>query len=110
MKRLSLVGLGSFLALFATAGTAGAQNWCGNRLNPTEATICANPTLGQLDARMSGDYHFLSNRLQHQGNWQLLKRLKSDQRGWLQSRNGCGRNVACIQNSYQARIGGLGQY
>lgn len=110
MRWFSLLGIGSALALFATVETAGAQNWCGNRLNATEATICANPILGQLDARMSGDYHYLVKRLQHQGNWQLLNRPKSDQRGWLQSRNGCGRNVACIQNSYQARIGWLGQY
>ncbi len=110
MKRLSLLGIGSVLVVFATVETAGAQNWCRNRLNPTEATICSIPSLGQLDARMSGNYHFLVKKLKHQGRWQLLNRVQSDQRGWLRSRNSCGRNAACIHNSYNARIGGIAQY
>ena len=79
---------------------------CSGRLNATEARICANPTLADLDNRMVSTYRWLSGQVRGGER----NRLKQDQRNWLARRNGCGSNDGCIQGQISERIGYLNEW
>lgn len=79
---------------------------CTGRLNATEARICANPTLAQLDLNMVSTYRWLSGQL---GPGER-NRLKQDQRNWLGQRNRCGANDSCIEGQISERIGALNEW
>lgn len=85
---------------------AGPSFNCSGRLNATEARICANPTLADLDRRMASTYTWLRGQL----SGGERNRLRQDQGGWLRQRNGCGPNDACIQDRISERIGYLNEW
>lgn len=85
---------------------AGPSFNCSGRLNATEARICANPTLADLDRRMASTFTWLSGQLRGGER----NRLKQDQRNWLVQRNRCGANDACIQGQISERIGYLNEW
>ena len=69
--------------------------WCtSNRLNATEAAICASPYLAGLDEEMTQLY------------WQRdASSINASQVNWLKNqRNACGSNESCIANAYNQRI------
>ena len=92
----------AFGAILLMCTTASAQNWCGqNRhFNNAERAICDDTSLGQLDAIMSSDYHYLRKRL----NRSDRRYFKRQQLRWKSSRDGCGYNPSCIRSTYQLRI------
>ena len=85
--------------LGGTPLAAQRRPWCGAaRLNPTEATICADDTLADHDAAMEAVYG-------------ALRADPSDrsQIDWLrEDRDACGTDLACISASYLRRIIVLG--
>ena len=81
--------------LALTALPATAQDWCGAaRLNATERTICTTPALQWRDEAL--------NRLwEYNGGG---RGLSEPQAAWLDRRDSCGRDVACITAAYDRRI------
>lgn len=73
---------------------ADAQSWCSSsRLNPTEATICSDRILRDLDVQLS----------------ELFARVgagkRAEQSAWLRNdRDACGTNIICIEDAYIDRI------
>lgn len=86
-------------ALFAlTALPAAAQTWCSaSGLNLAERTICADPILGDLDARLTAAYRATPE----------TDALRESQRLWLENRDLCGTDIFCIESAYRARIEAL---
>lgn len=73
--------------------------WCGAAwLNPTEATICSDDTLADLDAAMEAVYGALRA---DPGDQSQIAWLRED-------RDGCGTDISCISASYLRRIIVLG--
>ena len=88
------------LALIAAPATA--QDWCGAPdLNRTEATICHDAILGDLDAAL-------------ERAWTARPRTAAERRvqnRWLrQRRDACGTDIFCIEDAYDRRIGELVGY
>ena len=76
------------LALFPVA--AAAQSWCAaSNLNQTEAAICGDALLGNLDAQMNTLYGRIKDR---------DARARSNQSAWLAARDFCRTDVLCIEN------------
>lgn len=90
----------ALLPLLLAAAPSGAQElrpWCGaDPLNPAEQTICATPELARLDARLAAEYGALRSDDPSQDRWL---------RG---SRDGCGRDIACLRAAYTERLRRLG--
>jgi uncharacterized protein len=100
MKKLFALGATAFvMAAFAPASQA-ASFYCGGRLTATEAAICGNGQLSQLDNQMAGIYYQAISAVSPG----LRNRLKRDQVQWLRSRNSCGGNVGCLRALYNDRI------
>lgn len=103
MKKLIALASTAFaLAVFAPASQAASFN-CYGRLTITEAVICQNPSLSNLDSQMASIYF---------GNLNASPRsarsaMRSEQAGWLRARNGCGASFGCLQSMYRTRIADL---
>jgi len=91
----------ALFALIALGSTANAASFpCGGGLNYTEAAICDNGVLSDLDSRMAAIYF----RRLHELHGYDRSRLEQDQYAWLGQRNSCGANVNCLIDLYTARI------
>ena len=100
MKKIIAVAIAALgAAAIAPAANAASFN-CYGRLTVTEAVICANAQLSNLDSRMASAYF----RATGASSPALRKRLQRDQAGWLRYRNGCGGSVGCLQSAYVSRI------
>ena len=86
--------------------TASPSFNCGGRLNATEARICSNSTLADLDRKMASTYAWLRGQLPGYRH----NELKRDQKHWLGQRNRCGSNDQCIQSQMYGRIDYLNKY
>ena len=73
---------------------------CSRAATTVEKLICATPRLSALDDLMHKDYMAIS--ASNIGD-AARAQLKSSQRAWLKTRNGC-QDAACIENSYSARM------
>jgi uncharacterized protein len=102
MIRLSLAttAFAATVLTFATAPVSAASFNCGRHLTHTEAAICDNANLSDLDSRMASLYY---TRL-HQLHGSSRAGLQADQVDWLASRNSCGADVDCLTNAYTSRI------
>ena len=106
---ITLASLFLSVGLSVLSGTAQAVSPsfnCGVRLNATEARICANPTLADLDRKMADTYSWLLGRQSGSGR----NELKKDQRNWLFRRNRCGSNDRCIEDEMYDRMAYLNEY
>jgi uncharacterized protein len=78
---------------------------CGFVLTPTDEAICSSGKLRKLDARMTRQYQVaLSISGADEPN------LRAEQAGWIQSRNACGADAACIARRYRERLNVLADY
>ena len=92
------------LTLVALAGTANAASFnCYAAKSHTEAVICDNQRLSDLDTQMSISYFSLLNSL----HGYQRARLQNDQVRWLGWRNGCQANIGCLFRVYNQRISRL---
>lgn len=66
---------------------------------PTERTICSDYGLGQNEARVATLYQVTTSlvAMGQRGS------IQDDQRAFLQKRDACGSNAACIRSTYTAR-------
>lgn len=95
------------LAAFVSCAGAQAADYaplnCAAARSATERAICGNYGLGQLEARMATLYEWTTSlvAMGQRGD------LQDQQRAFIQRRETCGANVACIRNAYDARIAQL---
>nr|WP_256735660.1 lysozyme inhibitor LprI family protein [Pseudomonas sp. dw_612] len=71
---------------------------CTKAASPVEKTICANTALYELDTQMGSAYR---------GLIKTQPELRTAQRNWLKTRDQCGDNVACLDQSYRERLQAL---
>lgn len=73
---------------------------CNKAQSSAERAICSNYSLGQSEARMATLFSIVTSlvAMGQRGN------IRDDQQKWLQSRNACGNNLACLKESYATRI------
>jgi uncharacterized protein len=93
------------LLLMPLAAQAQSFN-CRYARTPDEVLICQDGRLSALDERMSGIYFRVRNSLYGGAR----ANLEAEQAGWLRSRQSCGRDGACIADSYRQRIRELSDY
>lgn len=100
MRKLWIIALGIWAAtpLQAASFNCGLPN-----LAPDERAICRTLDLNDMDVEMAVTYRLLS------GLFAMGTRhnMQDAQREWLQSRQGCGGDVACLRASYRARLKSL---
>jgi uncharacterized protein YecT (DUF1311 family) len=76
---------------------------CSGRLSPSEARICSDPGLADLDRQLSLVY----KRLRTQLDSAQSLRLRKDQRAWLTLRASCGVDRNCLETAYRLRLSQL---
>ncbi len=76
---------------------------CAQASSATEKAVCASNDLHLDDGRLSAFYRKLSDALP-QGQ---RAALRTDQLGWLKTRDQCGADHGCIEQRYLSRIGEL---
>jgi uncharacterized protein len=86
-------------ALAAGPGQATSYN-CNLAHLPAEVAICQDAYLSSLDEQMASQYFWLINNAP---GW-AARTIKSEQRGWLRTRNQCGYDGQCLTYQYQSRI------
>ncbi len=100
MKVLATVAASALATILFAPASQAASFSCYGALNPTEATICANPRLSALDSEMAavhGQLMSISTSAQR-------RFVTGGQVDWLRKRNSCGTNIACIARWYDQRI------
>jgi hypothetical protein len=86
---------------------ANAPDWCRDAANPTEALICRDPELLELDVELVA---LNQNRLDATRSGEARGQALVDQREWRLSRDTCGTDRACIERAYRFRIFALGEF
>jgi uncharacterized protein len=103
--RLSFAALSGVVLLVAGAAHAAdyAPMNCARAKSAAETTVCGNYALGQLEARMATLYAVATSlvAMGQRGD------MQGAQRDFLQERENCGGNVACLTKKYDARIADL---
>ncbi|NHV24821.1 lysozyme inhibitor LprI family protein [Burkholderia sp. D-99] len=89
------------LAVASRSFAAGLD--CAHAGSPTEQAVCASNDLRLDDGRLSAFYRKLSDALP-QGP---RAALRTEQLGWLKTRDQCGADRGCIEQRYLSRIGDL---
>lgn len=91
-----------FFALLGIGLGAQAAGFdCARAKTSTEKAICADSGLSSLDEVLELMY---SSALR---NAATPDAIRSEQRAWLQLRNACGSDSACLQEAYQQRLAAL---
>jgi uncharacterized protein len=88
----------AFTALVSPANAASFN--CYGRLTVTEAVICQNPGLSNLDSQMAAIYYSNLSASPRSAR----PAMRAEQAGWLRTRNGCGANLGCLRSMYKGRI------
>lgn len=102
---LSAAALTALGVMAATVAPAGAQEFdCRKAQSASERMICRNDVLQVLDERMSGLYVQLKHSYARKAERDRLKRY---QRQFLDTRDDCARDVACIKGAYLDQISAL---
>ena len=76
---------------------------CGKPASQSELAICRTYSLGQAEARMATLYGIVTS-LVPMGQ---RADIEESQRYWLHTRDACGKDTACLSQSYQSRIDAL---
>lgn len=95
----------ALIALIVTLPDAVAASFdCSKASTTVEELVCSDPKLSALDERLASLYRTALASTQDKST------LKDQQRSWIaSSRNTC-RTAACLQRSYEGRIGQLTSY
>ena len=97
LRALGLVGLG-------LVSSAHAQSFnCRYARTPDEVAICESARLSALDERLSSRFFRLRDSLYGPDR----ARLDRSQAGWLNARQQCGSDRACLGAAYRARLAEL---
>ena len=104
MRCLFAAAMAAFLLApgVAQAGEYAPLN-CGKAKSPAEKTICGSYALGQDEARMATLYAIATSlvAMGQRGD------MQGAQRDFLQERENCDADAACIKKKYDARIADL---
>ena len=76
---------------------------CTQGLGAAEAAVCADPSLADLDQRMSTSYSLLAGTLDAASR----QRLAATQRRWMTRRNACGARTGCLRAAYSERLAAI---
>jgi uncharacterized protein len=87
---------------FALAGNY-APLVCAKANSPAQHAICSSYALGQAEARMATLYA-VATSLVAMGT---RGAIQDDQAQWLQTREACDADGACLSNAYETRIDAL---
>ncbi len=96
------------VAIFLAISAARAQDvWpsfdCAKTAIDAERVVCANQKLAGLDRKLASVYYESLQKLEKPTPlW-----FTAEQRAWIQSRNRCSMNTACIETAYTHRIAEL---
>ena len=74
---------------------------CSSNLSPTENAICNSPELSKRDTILAERYRLMLATPQ---NLESAAKLKRGQKAFLATRNACGAEVSCIQDTYRNRM------
>lgn len=102
MKRLLWSAIGLLMVCNASAASAAdyAPLDCTKAKSAAETTICKTYSLGQAEARMATLYG-VATALVPMGQRGDLGDTQSQ---WIERREACGSNVACLTEAYNGRI------
>jgi uncharacterized protein len=73
---------------------------CSANLNDAEQEVCSNPILSKLDRQLGGEYVRLLTRLDRPNR----RALAREEHGWMDRRDACDEDQACIAQAYTERI------
>ena len=79
----------------SSAGTANPSFPCSKARQSAEIAICSSPLLADLDVQLSQLYLRVKGRGKH---------YAARQRSWVDRRNACGSDEACIEQRYREQI------
>lgn len=85
---------------FARTASAGPSFNCHAKLIPAEVAICGDAGLGDSDRAIS-DLYF---RNLNSSDARSARAMRAYQIQWLDKRNSCGSNLACLRDVYAARL------
>ena len=107
MTRFSTaLALALLLVPGATTGAAAASFDCETpELKADEKAICETRALNDADVRMVTTFELLSGLLAMGARGSL----QDEQSAWLQKRQACGADTACIAAAYEERMKQLGE-
>jgi uncharacterized protein len=99
--RVTSSALGVILSAFVLShGAAAKPKWCESAKAEAEKTVCATPSLWASDECEDGIYRAKREVLAGQAR----AALDTDELAWIEARNRCGTNAACIKMHYDARL------
>ncbi|MGC5699099.1 DUF1311 domain-containing protein [Pseudomonas sp. NFXW11] len=84
--------------LACTPGVQASSFDCSKATTQSEQAICADPYTAGLDAQLAQAWSLAL------GQSKAPKALRQDQRQWLQQREQCAANLACLRGSYLSRL------
>jgi len=87
------------------AGISRPSYDCAKAGTATEHAICGDVILGRLDAELGQTY----SQIRRSMSSSSFAPIRDRQRSWMNTRNSCGQNVACIEASYRQRLADLGK-
>lgn len=105
MKKIIAISF-TFALLLGTSNANATSFNCRYAKLAAEVAICQDSRLSRLDERMASKYFRLKNRLPRH----LWRQVRYTQKRWLRSRNRCGYNFRCLENSYYSRIQSLNSW
>ena len=101
---LFAIALSTLAATIMMAVPAEAASFpCAKASLPDEVAICAHLDLNDEDVAMATRYEMLLALLPMGG----AGALRDAQKGWLENRQSCGGDVACLRAAYSARNAAL---
>ena len=100
MTRPTRFLFGALLLTLASTPASAASFPCDKAETPDEKAICAHLPLNDLDVEMATRFEILKAMLPMGGN----AKLREDQETWLTERRACAGDVACLKQSYAARL------
>ncbi|GLQ52593.1 lysozyme inhibitor LprI family protein [Dyella flava] len=106
--RLSTLLVGLLLAGPATAQIASYE--CTKAVTAAEHAICTSPSLGRKDVIAATYYDLLLHlkpAVPGMAYREFDDHLRDEQRQFLVTRNACGANNSCLEQSYDDRIAAL---
>jgi uncharacterized protein len=103
--------LSTLLLVTASAAHAQVASFdCAKASTRTEKAVCASPTLGSKDVTLAAYFQLLLRLKPSDAGMTYREfddKLRSDQRQWLQERDACQADAACLDRAYDRRIGVL---
>ncbi len=95
----------AFCTMASPAGAAGPSFPCTGSLSGTEDIICHDSGLAQLDLDLAIAY----DRTLESAAARERDAVRVEQKEWIATRDGCGRERSCIRRAYTDRLAALGK-